>query len=121
MSGPGQARALNWGEASRWCRLRMWLLRTGPSTPPSLGGILLQDLFHGRLPGGQSGSGCRKEALGQALREGAGLGFQWWVSVPDSEPSWTLVYLYRQYTFIGACCILVLSERLKGDADLALG
>ena len=68
-----------------------------------------------------AGSGCRKEALGQALREGAGLGFQWWVSVPDSEPSWTLVYLYRQYTFIGACCILVLSERLKGDADLALG
>lgn len=59
--------------------------------------------------------------MGQALREGAGLGFQWWVSVPDSEPSWTLVYLYRQYTFIGACCILVLSERLKGDADLALG
>lgn len=103
----------------------MWLLRTGPSTPPSLGGILLQDLFHGRPPGGQSGSGCRKEALGQAgpqgrpsgkgqaLMEGAGLGFQWWVSVPDSEPSWTFVYLYRQYTFIGACCTLVLSERLK--------
>lgn len=75
MSGPGQARALNWGEAPWWYRLRMWLLRTGPSTPPSLGGLLLQDLFHGRLPGGQSGSGYRKEALGQALRERAGLGF----------------------------------------------
>lgn len=99
----------------------MRLRRTGPSTPPSLGGILLQTfLFHGRLPGGQSGSGCRKEALGQALREGAGLGFQL-VSVPDSEPSWICVYLYRQYTFIGACSTLALSERLEGDADLALG
>lgn len=78
-------------------------------------------LLHRRLPSGQSGSGCRKEALGQALREGADLGFQWLVFIPGSGPSWTCVYLYRQYTFIGACCTVVLSERLKGDVDLALG
>lgn len=120
MIGPGEATALNWGEESPWCLLRMRLLRTGTSTPPSLGEILPQALFHGRPLGGQSGSGRRKEALGRALREEAGLGFQWLVFVPDSEPSWTCVYLYRQYTFIGACCTSVLSERLKGDADLAL-
>lgn len=39
--GPGQAAALKWEEAS-WRLLRIRLLGTGPSTPPSLGGILLQ-------------------------------------------------------------------------------
>lgn len=74
MMGPGQTTALNWEEAS-WCLLRMELLGTGPSTPPSSGGILLQDFFV-VWRGASCWLRCGQEALGQAPRKGTGQGLQ---------------------------------------------
>lgn len=122
--GPGQTTALNWEEAS-WCLLRMGLLGTGPPTPLSLGGILLEVFYcvEGSLLDGQSGSDAERRPWGRPAGKGQARGFRGrrMFTCPVSEPSRTFVYSYRQSTSMGACCTLVLSERLKQAADLAPG
>lgn len=117
MMGPGQTTALNWEEAS-WCLLRMKLLGTGPSTPPSSGGILLQDFF----VVWRCGQDADRRPWGRPPGKGQARGFSdRMFTCPISEPSGTFIYSYMQYTSMGACCTLFLSERLKQDADQAPG